>query len=241
MPAARILLGVIGRPHGVRGLVRVTSYADPPEALTAYGPLSDEAGRCFTVRWRGDSIVELAEMVGGTERKIADRDTAARLTNTRLFVARDRLPEPDDDEYYLADLVGLTATDASGATIGCVAAVHDYGAGASLEIKREAGPLVVPFTRDSVPEVDVAGGILVVTPPAEVDALPPMPRDANIAPLPPERGERLGEEGMPVLNNAADAIPHTPTLSLAKSGGEGDGSGRQILGWHRGHPEDPAA
>ncbi len=170
MPAARILLGVIGRPHGVRGLVRVTSYADPPEALAAYGPLSDEADRRFALRWRGEGLVELAEIVGGTERKIADREAAARLTNTRLFVARDRLPEPEQDEYYLADLVGLTALDASGVAIGRVAAIHDYGAGASLEIERDAGPLVVPFTRQSVPEVDVAGGRVVLVPPAEVDA-----------------------------------------------------------------------
>ncbi len=170
MPAARILLGVIGRPHGVRGLVHVTSYADPPEALTAYGPLSNEAGRRFALRWQGEGLAELSEVVGGTERKITNRDAAARLTNTRLFVARDCLPPPENDEYYLADLVGLMAVDASGANVGRVAAVHDYGAGASLEVERDAGPLVVPFTRDSVPEVDVAGGVVVVTPPAEVDA-----------------------------------------------------------------------
>jgi 16S rRNA processing protein RimM len=170
MPPDRVLLGVIGRPHGVRGLVRVTSYADPPEALAAYGPLSDEAGRRFVLHWHGDGITGLAEVVGGVERKVADRDAAARLTNTRLFVARDALPPPEEDEYYLADLVGLTTVDANGAEIGRVAAVHDYGAGASLEIEREAGPLVVPFTREAVPTVDVAGGVVVVAPPAEVDA-----------------------------------------------------------------------
>ena len=172
MPADRILLGVIGRPHGVRGLARVTSYADPPEALTAYGPLSDEAGRRFALRWQGDGIVALAEVVDGTERKVGDRDAAARLTNTRLFVARSSLPPPEEDEYYLADLVGLTAVDANGGQVGRVASVHDYGAGASLEIEREAGPLVVPFTRAAVPEVDVAGGTVVVAPPAEIDVPP---------------------------------------------------------------------
>ena len=172
MPADRILLGVIGRPHGVRGLARVTSYADPPEALTAYGPLSDEAGRRFALRWQGDGIVALAEVVDGTERKVGDRDAAARLTNTRLFVARGSLPPPEEDEYYLADLVGLTAVDANGGQVGRVASVHDYGAGASLEIEREAGPLVVPFTRAAVPEVDVAGGTVVVAPPAETDVPP---------------------------------------------------------------------
>ena len=231
MLAAPILLGVVGRPHGVRGLVRVTSYADPPEALAAYGPLSDETGRRFALRWRGEGVVELAEIVGGTERKITDRDAAARLTNTRLFVARDRLPEPEEDEYYLADLVGLTAVDASGAAMGRVAAVHDYGAGASLEIERDAGPLVVPFTRDSVPEVDVAGGTVTVTPPIEVD-VPPPPTPPKTAPLPPERGERLGEGGAPVRDHLAGASLLAPALSPAEGGAEGEGGDR--------HPRDSA-
>ena len=64
MPESRILLGVIGRPHGVRGLVRVTSYADD---VTAYGALSDEHGRSFVLRMRGEGVAEIAEVVGGVE------------------------------------------------------------------------------------------------------------------------------------------------------------------------------
>ncbi len=176
MAPAHILLGVIGRPHGVRGLVRVTSYADPPEAIAAHGPLANEDGRRFVLHWRGEGVAELAEMVDGQTVTVADRTQAARLTNTRLFIERDRLPTPEADEFYLADLVGLSAVDAAGAAIGMVVAVHDYGAGASLEIAREAPPLVVPFTRAAVPEVDVAGGRVVVTPPTEIDAV--MPTDA---------------------------------------------------------------
>jgi len=172
MQAAPILLGVIGRPHGVRGLVRVTSYADPPEAIAGYGPLADESGRRFVLRWRGEAVAEVAEIVGGAERKVADRDAASRLTNTRLYVERDRLPAPVEDEFYLADLVGLAAVDVAGAPVGTVAAVHDYGAGASLEIEREGAPLVVPFTRAAVPVVDVAGGRIVVDPPVGVDSSP---------------------------------------------------------------------
>lgn len=168
MPPARILLGVVGRPHGVRGLVRVVSYADPPEAIASYGPLTDERGRRFTLRWRGDGLAKIAELVDGTEAALTDRTAAARLTNTRLFIDRDRLPAPEEDEFYLADLVGLTAVDAAGAKVGTVAAVHDYGAGAGLEIAGDAGALVVPFTRAVVPAVDVAGGRLVVVPPIAV-------------------------------------------------------------------------
>jgi 16S rRNA processing protein RimM len=127
VPERRILMGVIGRPHGVRGLVRVTSYADD---LTAYGPLSDAKGRRFALRSRGDGVAEIAELVGGTEVKLADRAAAEKLTNTRLYIERAQLPEPEEDEFYLADLIGLVAFDTGGVRLGSIVAVHDYGAGA---------------------------------------------------------------------------------------------------------------
>ncbi len=215
MPAARVLLGVIGRTHGVRGLVRVASYADPPEALTAYGALSDEAGRRFVLCWRGDGVAEIAEIVDGTERKIADRNAAALLTNTRLFVARDRLPEPEPDEYYLADLVGLSAVEASGVVIGRVTAVHDYGAGASLEVERDVGPLVVPFTRAAVPVVDVAGGTVVIEPPVEVEA--------RLSPAAQARGDLSREAGE--VNETGGTISTSPAGRERAARGSAPGEG----------------
>ena len=179
MPASRILLGVIGRPHGVRGLVRVTSYADPPEALSSHGPLEAEDGRRFTLRWVGAGVAELAELRDGATVKIADRTAAERLTNLRLSVPRERLPAPEPDEFYLADLVGLAAVDGAGVALGTVVALHDYGAGASLEIARADGPpLLVPFTRAAVPEVDVASGRVVVAVPEVVEIPAPSREEA---------------------------------------------------------------
>jgi 16S rRNA processing protein RimM len=170
MPQHRILLGVIGRPHGVRGLVRVTSHTADPATLTAYGPLSDDKGRRFLLRWRGAGVAEVEAQVGGAAVKIADRTAAEKLTNTRLYVDRAQLPEPDADEFYLADLIGMAATDAAGGVLGKVAMVHDYGAGASLEIMRDgASPVLVPFTRAAVPEVDVARGRVTVLLPDEIE------------------------------------------------------------------------
>jgi len=169
MPESRILLGVIGRPHGVRGLVHVTSHTADPAALAAYGPLSDDKGRWFTLAWRGAGIAEVFELRDGAPVRVADRDAAGRLTNTRLYIERARLPAPGDDEFYLADLIGLAAVDVAGRALGRVAAVHDYGAGASLEIAREGPPLIVPFTRGVVPEIDIAGRRVIVSPPDEVD------------------------------------------------------------------------
>ncbi len=170
MPAARVLLGVIGRPHGVRGLVHVVSYTDPASALADYGALETEDGRRFTLQWRGDGRAEIAELTEGGAVTVADRNAAERLVNLRLFVPRARLPAPEPEEFYLTDLVGLDARDSAGGSLGRVAAVHDYGAGASLEIARPDGtPLLVPFTRAAVPEVDVAGGWVVVAVPDEIE------------------------------------------------------------------------
>jgi len=167
VPDSRILLGVIGRAHGVRGLVRVTSHTADPTDLTEYGPLSDDRGRRFTLRWRGEGIVEVAELVDGVAVRIADRTRAETLTNTRLYIDRAQLPPPEEeDEFYLADLIGLTAVDAGGVAVGQVVVVHDYGAGTSVEIERpDRPPLIVPFTRACVPVIDVAGGRLVVIEP----------------------------------------------------------------------------
>lgn len=159
-------MGVLGRPHGVRGLVRVTSYADD---LTQYRPLSDDKGRRFALRWRGEGIAEITELIDGAEAKVADRTAAERLINVRLYVDRAQLPEPEEDEFYLADLIGLSAFDTGGAKLGRITAVHDYGAGASLEIAGETSA-IVPFTRSCVPAVDVAAGRVTVALPEDVAA-----------------------------------------------------------------------
>ncbi len=156
MTERRILMGVIGRPHGVRGLVHVQSYTADPSDLARYGVLSDEAGRAWTLRWQNAGVAELRDAEGRT---LPDRNAAERLTNTRLYVERDRLPMPSDDEFYLADLVGMTSG------VGRVTAVHDYGAGVSLEFDTGA---IVPFTKACVPAVDVSAGRLTVVMPAEI-------------------------------------------------------------------------
>ena len=166
MPDRRILMGVVGRPHGVRGLVRVQSYTADPADLAGYGPLLDDAGRSWTLAWRASGVAELRDAAG---QALPDRAAAERMVNTKLWMDRDRLPQPEEGEFYLADLVGMAALDPAGASIGRVAVVHDYGAGTSLEIERPgAAPLLIPFTHACVPHVDTATGTLTVAEPDEV-------------------------------------------------------------------------
>lgn len=164
--SARILLATIGRAHGVRGLVRVTSYANPPDALARYATLCAEDGRRFSLRWRGEAIAEITDLASG---RVTDRTEAERLTNLRLYVDRDQLPAPEEDEFYVTDLIGLAAVSADGAPLGRIATVHDYGAGASLET--ETGVLV-PFTRAAVPAVDLAAGRVTIASPDTIDTRP---------------------------------------------------------------------
>ncbi|MBL27296.1 MAG: hypothetical protein CMM50_07085 [Rhodospirillaceae bacterium] len=156
-----ILVGAVTAPHGVQGAVKVKSFTADPEALAVL-PLHDQEGRRVRLKVlsaRGDVLIA---RIAGT----SDRNAAERLRGTRLFVPREALDEPDEDEFYHADLIGLRAERADGSLVGTVAAMHDFGAGDLVEVKTEAGKAVLlPFDRDTVPVVDVAGGRLVVDPP----------------------------------------------------------------------------
>jgi 16S rRNA processing protein RimM len=173
VPQDRVLMGVIGRPHGVRGLVHVRSYTEDPSDLPDYGPFSDERGRRFNLRWASEGVAVLTELVDGQKVPVPDRTAAEKLVNVKLYVERDQLPATDEEEFYLVDLVGLQAVKPDGSALGTVQAVHDYGAGTSLEIGGDDHPaLLVPFTRACVPDVNVPARRLVVVPPAEVVVAP---------------------------------------------------------------------
>jgi 16S rRNA processing protein RimM len=160
----RVLMGVITGAHGVKGAVRVKSFTAEPAAITAYGALETErGGRKIALELTGTVRGMLIARVAG----VSDRDAAERLKGTRLYLPRAALPEPGEDEFYHADLVGLVARLKDGSTLGRVRAVLDYGAGDSLEVETpEGGVVIVPFTADAVPEVDIPGGTLVIEPPA---------------------------------------------------------------------------
>ncbi len=165
--SARLCLGVVTGAQGVRGQVRIKSFTAEPNAIADYGPLEDERGtRRFELELVGEAKGVLIARIAG----IADRNAAEGLKGLRLYVPRAALPATDPDEFYYADLVGLAAMLKDGSVFGTVAAVHDFGAGASLEIALPDGKsTIIPFTGAAVPVVDVAGGRIVVDPPHEED------------------------------------------------------------------------
>jgi 16S rRNA processing protein RimM len=157
-----VLMGVITGAHGVKGLVRVKSFTRDPAGIAAYGPLRDERGRSFALAPVGAAKGILIMRLEG----VSDRDAAEQLKGVKLYLPREALPEPGEEEYYHADLLGLAVITKDGKNLGRVRTVHDYGAGDSLEVECPDGKvMIVPFTREAVPLVDIAGGRLVVDPP----------------------------------------------------------------------------
>ena len=164
-----VLMGRFGAPHGVRGELRLQSFTGDPLAIADYGPLTDKSGKksfhLLNLRPQGKDmlVVRLKD--------VSDRESAQALNGVELYLARDKLPAPDPDEFYLADLVGLRAETVTGEMIGRVVALRNFGAGDILEIAPAAGgeTLMFPFTKAVIPIIDLAGGRIVVEPPPETE------------------------------------------------------------------------
>ncbi|NIJ41286.1 16S rRNA processing protein RimM [Parvibaculum indicum] len=162
----KVCLGVVAGAHGVRGQVRVKFFTEAPDGVAAYGPVETKDGsRSFGIVFKGVAKgLALCALEG-----VTDRDEAEALRGTELYVSRERLPEPDEDEdgWYYADLVGLAVIGVDGTRYGRVAAIQNFGAGDLLEISPEGGgaTVLMPFTAENAPEVDIEGGKIVIDPP----------------------------------------------------------------------------
>ena len=162
-PRNQVLLGEIGAAQGLKGEVRVRSYTAEPAAIARYGALHDEHGRAIEI----ENIRATPKALIARIKGVTTREAAEALNRTKLYVDRARLPEREEEEWYHTDLVGLEAVDRAGERIGVVVAVQNFGAGDLIEVKPDKGgaTVLVPFTRDAVPDVDVEGGRLVLAPP----------------------------------------------------------------------------
>jgi len=158
----KICVGMIAGAHGVKGLVRLRSFTLVPEAVTQYGPLTDEDRKSFAVKIKSAAKdYFIAEIKGITSKEEADA-----IRGQKLYVLRTAMPKTTGREFYEADLIGLTAADAAGKNYGVVRAVHNHGGGPFLEIGSSAkNSFMLPFNDSCVPEVDIdTGRVTIVLP-----------------------------------------------------------------------------
>lgn len=159
----RVCVGAIAGAFGVRGEVRLKSFCADPAAIGDYSPVEDEDGRAIDLKVSRPIKNGFAARLSG----VSTKEDADALRGVRLYVDRDRLPSLPDDEFYHADLLGLEVLDAGGVRLGKIAAVLNHGAGDLLEVR---GPglkdgVLLPFTKEAIPTVDLAGGRVIVDPP----------------------------------------------------------------------------
>jgi 16S rRNA processing protein RimM len=160
-------VGRVAGAFGVRGEVRITSFTADPIALVDYKDLRREDGSPGLTliggrAAKGSVVVRV--------REVETREQAEALRGLKLYIRRDVLPEPEEDEFYVADLVGLDVVTAEGEPLGVVRSVHDFGAGDLLEIQPPQGASWwLPFTREAVPEVRLAARQVVAVKPEETE------------------------------------------------------------------------
>jgi 16S rRNA processing protein RimM len=165
--AAPICVARIGAAHGVRGAVKLWTFTEDPLAVKRYGPLATKDGaRSFEVATAREAKGHLVATLKG----IATREEAERLNGLELYVAREKLPATDENEYYHADLIGLAAVTPANEPLGRVTAIHNFGAGDIIEIAPPQGAtMLLPFTNAVVPTVDLGGGRVVIELPDEIN------------------------------------------------------------------------
>jgi len=160
---SRIILGVITGVHGIQGEVKLKSFTADPEAIASYGPLDASNGTALKIK----SLKVHKDFFRARIEGVTDRNTAETLKGLELSIARDRLPDPEDDEVYHADLIGLAVLDASGTQVGTVMDIVDFGAGELLELKLGdvKSTVLMPFNTQTVPDIDLDAGTLAIDPP----------------------------------------------------------------------------
>jgi 16S rRNA processing protein RimM len=165
-----VCVAVVAGAHGLRGAFRLRCFTERPEDVAAYGPVFLEGSeRSFALEVIGGARSGVLARAGG----IDDRDAAEALRGTELFVPRAALPEPAPEEFYYSDLEGMEALRPDGSRIGVVESVDNFGAGDLIEVAADDGQRIsLPFTRETVPVIDLERRRLVVQPPEEQEATP---------------------------------------------------------------------
>ena len=165
MSKDKIVVGVIAGSFGVKGEVRLKSFCAMPEDIANYSPLQTEAGVEYSVKINRSIKNGFAARLSG----IRFKDEADALRGVKLYADRALLPALPDDEYYYTDLIGLEVLDTGGTVLGKIADIQDHGAGDILDIRGPAlkSAMLLPFTREVVPTVDLSAGRVIANPPED--------------------------------------------------------------------------
>jgi 16S rRNA processing protein RimM len=166
MPA-QVCVARIGAAHGVRGAIKLWTFTEDPFAVKRYGPLSTKDGA------RQFEVTDAREVKGhlvATLKGVTTREEAERLNGVELYIAREKLPATEQDEYYHTDLIGLAAVTTADQPLGRVVAIHNFGAGDIMEIAPLQGAtMLLPFTSAVVPMVDLKAGRVVIELPDDIE------------------------------------------------------------------------
>lgn len=136
------------------------SFTEDPAACLSYGPLMNESGQVILTP---ESSRAVKDGFAVRAAEVKTREQAEALKSTKLYVARENLPEPDEDEFYYTDLEGLQVKTADGKLAGHILGVHEFGAGDMLEIKpKEGASFFHPFTKAATPKVDIKAGRVII-------------------------------------------------------------------------------
>jgi len=162
-----ICVGIIAGAQGIKGHVKIKSFTQDIETFLEYGDLLNEDGSLFhkiTPKHMAKGNL-IAEVDG-----VASRTEAETLRNTKLYISRDQLPEPEDESFYHADLIGMEVRSIDNQKIGKILAVHNFGAGDMIEFMLDNADQskMILFRKEFIPEIHIKDGYIVIIPEAAV-------------------------------------------------------------------------
>ena len=160
-------LAIISGAHGIRGQVKLHALTADPLDIVSYGILQDKSGKEYDLKIVScNNDIVIAEIKG-----ITTRNESEALRNVKLFVPRSALPEPEDDEYYLEDLIGCNVITENGDNFGLVSNITNFGAGDIVEIKlaNTGEKELFPFTKATFPKIDTKNQRITINPPENVE------------------------------------------------------------------------
>lgn len=160
-----ILVGTVGKPHGLRGDLKLHRLSDSAEALMNYTSFSlvDDQG-CISNRYSVEKVRLQKKVVVVKLAGVDDRTSAEHLTGKGVLVNKDDLPKLEDDEYYWYQFIGLPVTTMEDEMLGTVQSIFSNGAQDILVVRGKNGELLIPIVDDIIKQ-HTEHGVVIAPPP----------------------------------------------------------------------------